>query len=222
MRLNSLSRIATTCGSSSGRSAWTRPTWEYVRSIIGCATESKVTSASASQPIPSCSNWKGGSRRQRHHSRSVRQESWPGISTPSPTRCPILIGVSRCGKQATSTTSWVNASVKRINTEAPHHPPNRKKRRRDRHLFGVSLVTSFPDSLSVWLCRLEGTVSPTGDSAWMMAVQYDSSPPSPYYRVLYFICPSCRQRVHCCQRSNQGRHNTNKIIRQVPIDDVRI
>gem|GEM_PF-2934491 len=24
-----------------------------------------------------------------------------------------------------------------------------KKRRRDRHLFGVSLVTSFPDSLSV-------------------------------------------------------------------------
>ena len=27
--------------------------------------------------------------------------------------------------------------------------PGTKKRRRDRHLFGVSLVASFPDSLSV-------------------------------------------------------------------------
>ncbi len=42
-------------------------------------------------------------------------------------------------------------------------------------IFGVSLVASLPDSPSVRLCRLEGTVSPTGDNAWMMAVLGGSS-----------------------------------------------
>ena len=38
----------------------------------------------------------------------------------------------------------------------------------------------------------------------MMVVLDDSSPPSPYHRVICCLCPSCRQRAHCCQRSSRG------------------
>jgi len=41
----------------------------------------------------------------------------------------------------------------------------------------------------------------------------DSSSPSPYHRVLYCLCPSCRQRVHCCQRSSRGHVIVSILIR---------
>ena len=78
----------------------------------------------------------------------------------------------------------------------------REKRSRDRHLFGVSLdlplQTRCRFDYAVLRARSPRQVVTPGDGG-----AGDSSPSSPYHRVIYCLCPSCR-RAHCCQRSSQG------------------